>query len=117
MRGARGSFLPIADVDLQSVSAVEAEAYANIAQFYQEQWRHMDPLLLGLRRFRAEGNRTEQVAVEAYVAPFEAEKYGWIARQLGAPTPIEVTLPADDAASLQAHVRGGNTLGIVSGDY
>lgn len=117
MRGARGSFLPIADVDLQSVNEVEAEGYANIAQFYQEQWRHMDPLLLGLRRFRADGNRTEQVAVEAYVAPFEAEKYGWIARQLGAPTPIELTLPADDAASLQVHVRGGNTLGIVSGDY
>ncbi len=117
LRGARGSFLPIADVDLQSVNQAEAEQYANTARFYQDQWRHMDPLLLGLRRFRADGNRTEQVAVEAYVAPFEAQKYGWIARQLGAPTPIELKLPADDAASLQAHVRGGNTLGIVSSDY
>lgn len=117
MRGARGSFLPIADVELTTVNQIEADGYASIASFYQDQWRHMDPLLLGLRRFRADGSRTEQVAVEAYVAPFEAEKYGWIARQLGTPTPIELKLPADDAASLQVHVRGGNTLGISSADY
>ena len=117
MRGARSSFLPIADVELTTVNQIEAEGYANIARFYQEQWRHMDPLLLGLRRFRADGSRTEQVAVEAYIAPFEPEKYGWITRQLGAPTPVELKLPADDAASLQVHVRGSNTLGISSPDY
>ncbi|MCA9156914.1 MAG: hypothetical protein KDA72_01225 [Planctomycetales bacterium] len=117
MRGARGSFLPIADVELTTVNPIEAEGYANIAQFYQDQWRHMDPLLMGLRRFRADGSRTEQVAVEAYIAPFEPKKYGWIARQLGAPTPVEVKLPADDAAALQIHVRGSNTLGISSADY
>lgn len=117
MRGARGSFLPIADVELTTVNPIEAEGYANIAQFYQEQWRHMDPLLLGLRRFRADGSHTEQVAVEAYIAPFEPKKYGWIARQLGAPTPVELKLPADDAASLQVHVRGSTTLGISSADY
>ena len=117
LRGARGSFLPIADVELTMVNQIEAEDYANIARFYQEQWRHMDPLLLGLRRFRADGSRTEQVALEAYIAPFEPEKYGWIARQLGAPTPVELKLPADDAASLQAHVRGSTTLGISSPDY
>lgn len=117
LRGARGSFLPIADVEITSVSPREAEEYAAIANFYQDQWKRMDPLLLGLRRFRADGNQTEQVAVEAYIAPFEAEKYGWIARQLGAPTPVQLKLPADDAVSLQLHVRGGNTLGIVSDDY
>ncbi len=117
LRGARGSFLPIADVEIKAVSPREAEGYAAIAGFYQDQWKHMDPLLLGLRRFRADGSRTEQVAVEAYVAPFEPDKYGWIARQLGAPTPVELKLPADDAVSVQVHVRGGNTLGIVSNDY
>lgn len=117
LRGARGSFLPIADVEIKSVSPREADQYASIARFYQEEWRHMDPLLLGLRRFRADGQRTEQVAVEAYIAPFEPGKYGWIARQLGAPTPMEIQMPADDAVSAQVHVRGGNTLGIVSNDY
>ncbi len=117
LRGARGSFLPIADVDIKSVSQRETEQYASMAKFYQDEWKHMDPLLLGLRRFRADGERTEQVAVEAYIAPFEPGKYGWIARQLGEPTPVELHLPADDAVSAQVHVRGGNTLGIVSGDY
>lgn len=117
LRGARGSFLPIADVEIQSVTPREAAGYAQIASFYQNEWRHMDPLLLGLRRFQTENPDVEQVTVEAYIAPFEAEKYGWIARQLGQPTPIQLQLPADDAVSVQLHVRGGNTLGIVNDDY
>ncbi len=116
-RGARGSFLPIADVEISSVSQREAAGYATIASFYQNEWRHMDPMLFGLRRFRAQGSPTEQVAIEAYIAPFEPQKYGWIARQLGAPTPIELQLPADDAVSVQLHVKGSNTLGISSDDY
>ncbi len=117
LRGARGSFLPIADVPVEMVSQREVDQYTDIAKFYQEQWRSMDPMLLGLRRFRADGSKTEQVAIEAYIAPFQAEKYGWIARQLGAPTPIELQLPADDAATLQLHIRGKPTLGISSEDY
>jgi hypothetical protein len=117
LRGARGSFLPIADVPVETVSQREVDQYASIAKYYQEEWRSMDPMLLGLRRFRADGSKTEQVAIEAYIAPFDAEKYGWIARQLGAPTPIELLLPADDAATVQMHIRGKPTLGISSEDY
>ena len=109
-RGNRGSFLPIADVEVQSVTRREAEEYAQLAAFYQQQWRQMDPMLVGLRRFRAEEGDGEQIAVEAYVAPFEAEKYGWIARQLAEPSPLEIRLPADDAASLQLRMRGNSGL-------
>ncbi|MCA9133673.1 MAG: hypothetical protein KDA45_10980, partial [Planctomycetales bacterium] len=117
LRGGRGSFLPIADVELQGVSVAEAQEYEKIANFYRTQWGRMDPMLVGLRRFRGEDPRAEQVALEAYVAPFEPDKYGWIARQLGPPTPVELQLPADDAASLQLHLKGANVLGIVSQDY
>ncbi len=117
LRGARGSFLPISDAPLTAASGREVAGYAAIADFYRQEWGHMDPLLLGLRRFRAEGAKTEQVAVEAYIAPFEAEKYGWIAQQLGPPTPIELQLPADDVASLQVHIQGSTTLGISSDNY
>lgn len=111
LRGARGSFLPIADVKLTSVTRREEEQYATIAAFYQEQWQHMDPLVVGLRRFKADGSNVEKVAFEAYVSPFDAEKYGWIAKQLGAPTPVVITQPSDNAASVQFHVRGSSVLG------
>ncbi len=118
MRGARGSFLPVADVELESVSDVEAEGYAKIAKFYQEQWRQMDPLLVGLRRFELEGHPgVERVALEGYIAPFGREKYGWIASLLGPATNVEIALPQDDAAAVQLHMSGSNPLGRPTQDY
>ena len=118
LRGARGSFLPIADVELQTVNDVEAEGYSKIAAFYQDQWRQMDPLLIGLRRFEVEGQRgVERIAVEGYIAPFSQKKYGWIANMLGPATQVELALPQDDAASLQVHMSGANSLGRPTEDY
>ncbi|MCA9191670.1 MAG: hypothetical protein KDB03_07910 [Planctomycetales bacterium] len=106
LRGARGSFLPIEDVEIDGVTSVEAQQYGRIAAFYQQQWKNMDPMVVGVRRYRSPAGPTrEQVAVEGYIAPFVEEKYGWIGRQLAPPTPLEIRLPADDAASLQLHIR------------
>ncbi len=116
-RGARSSFLPIADMPVENVTQREAEAYAKIADFYMQQWQNMDPMLVGLRRFRVDGSKAEQVAFEGYVAPFTPEKYGWIARQLAAPSPIEMQLPADDALSVQLHMRGQSGLLAAPDDY
>ncbi|MFO0944185.1 MAG: hypothetical protein U0930_26040 [Pirellulales bacterium] len=105
-RGSRGGFLPISDVKLQSVSQFEADQYAKVAQYYQQQWKKMDPILLGIRRYQGDGPGLERVFFEGHIAPFEAKKYGWIARQLAEPSPLEIVQPADDAATLQVHVRG-----------
>jgi len=118
LRGGRGSFLPIADVELVGVSDVEAGGYAKIATFYQDQWRQMDPLLVGLRRFELDGHPgVERVAVEGYVAPFGKQKYGWIANLLGPATNVEITQPQDDAAAIQMHMSGANPLGRPTQDY
>ncbi len=118
LRGGRGSFLPIADVDLVNVSDVESSGYAKIADFYQDQWRQMDPLLFGLRRFELEGHPgIERVAVEGYIAPFGKQKYGWIANLLGPATDVEITLPEDDVAAVQVHMSGANPLGRPTQDY
>lgn len=105
-RGARGAFLPIADIQLQSVSSQEAEEYARVAKFYQQHWKRMDPILFGIRRFQGDTPGIENVLFEGHIAPFEPTKYGWIAKQLAEPSSVEIKQPADDAASLQMHVRG-----------
>lgn len=118
LRGGRGSYLPIADVELTSVSDVEAEGYGKIASFYQDQWRQMDPLLVGLRRFELEGHPgVERVALEGYIAPFGKQKYGWIASLLGPATNVEITQPQDDVAAVQLHMSGANPLGRPTQDY
>ncbi len=117
LRGRRGSFLPIADVPVELITPQEAQAYAAMAEYYQRQWQHMDPMLIGLRRFRADGSARETVAFEGYIAPFEAKKYGWIARQLADPSAVEIRLPVDDAASLQVRMRGNSGILASSEDY
>ena len=104
-RGARGSFLPINDVVLKGVNARESKVYQETSEFYQDSWKNMDPIVIGLRRFQSPDNNAETVAFEGYMAPFGAEKYGWIGKQLGAPTNAAISLPVDDLANLQLHIR------------
>lgn len=117
LRGGRGSFLPIADVPLAVVSEAESAKYGDLTSFYEEQWKQTDPLLIGLRRFQEPGQASESVAFEGYLAPFEAEKYGWIAKQLAKPSALEVRQPVDNAASVQLHIRGDAGLGQAAEDY
>lgn len=106
LRGARGSFIPIADVPTLNVTADEAAEYSQIAAYFQQNWQRMDPLFFGVRRFEGDQVGQEQFSIEAVLAPFEPAKYGWITEQLAAPSPIAIAFPKDDLVAIQARVRG-----------
>lgn len=110
-RGARGSFLPIPDVELTAVTRDEAFNYAQRAQFYRENWQQMDPLVVGIRRYSLEQDGAdkglERLVIDANVAPFAEQKYGWIMSLLGPPTNERITTAPGDIISFQASVRGG----------
>jgi hypothetical protein len=159
LRGARGSFLPIVDVEVGDVSQEEAQRYARLASFYERSWQQMDPMLFGLRRFQATepqvasgagsanaatnptaanataaqaansqagdtgtpstgeivadrqaATPTERVTIEAYAAPFEAGKYGWVGDLLAPASPVAIRLPEDDIISGQARMNGAAPL-------
>ena len=118
-RGGRGCFAPIPDVPIAGVTDQELAQYERTANFYLDEWQQMDPMVFGLRRFQAnDGTARETIAFEAYIAPFQADKYGWIAKLLGGPTPVELGLPQDDMATLQIHMRGNRTgIGPKSEDF
>ncbi len=110
LRGARGSFLPIADVEVSEVSEFEATDYQEQARFYQQDWKQTDPLVVGLRRFATPGiEERERIALEAYVAPFGRDKYGWFSSFLAPPVQSQVQLPQDDVANLQVHLAGSDS--------
>ncbi|MCC6509594.1 MAG: hypothetical protein IT423_10830 [Pirellulaceae bacterium] len=111
VRGARGSFLPIVDVAIDQVSQSEAERIARLTDFYQTQWQQMDPMLVGLRRFQVDGDpQAERIGVEAYLAPFAKDKYGWVGNMLAPAAPVALTTPVDDVVSVQLLMNGTTPL-------
>ena len=104
-RGARGSFLPIADVEIKSVTPEEFDWYSQIAMEYTNRFATMDPIMVGIHRDDPDpGSKRERLAIHAEIAPFDAGKYGKYAQQLGPPTQVAMQFAPDDIISLQAHV-------------
>ncbi|MEM0926270.1 MAG: hypothetical protein AAGJ83_09570, partial [Planctomycetota bacterium] len=104
-RGARGTFLPIADVEIDSVTAAEFDWYQRIADSYSGRFPQMDPIIVALKREEIPGNPDlERVAVHAEIAPLTPEKYGKWAKQLGPPTRVSMRFAPDDIVAVQGHV-------------
>lgn len=111
-RGRRGSFIPIADVQLTSVSEEEALWYKSRADFFSNNWPEVDPVMIGIERVEGAGDR-EQLRIHGEIAPFVPGKYGKIAKQLGPPTKTAIQFPSDDLVAIQAHVVSDQLQGTI----
>jgi len=112
-RGARGSFIPIADMNLEDCTAEEAASYVDQSSYYVSHWQQTDPLAFGVRRFKhPSSDSVERLAVEAYVAPLGRDKYGWVSQMLAEPVRSRIELPTDDIANIQLHLSGQSLFGF-----
>ena len=107
LRGRRGTFLPIPDVEIGSVTASEEQRFRRTADFHRLRWRRMDPVLIGLRRSALDED-TERVEVDARMLPLNKEKYGMLTEVFGPPIARRIRTLPDDIISVQAFVDGGN---------
>jgi hypothetical protein len=101
----RGYYTPIPDIQITAITAAESVWLAERLEFYREQLREVDPLLIAFKRFDL-GNDTERVVIDARVAPFGKEKYGWLGNLLGPPLEVEIAGGPDDLISVQASLAG-----------
>lgn len=108
LRGTQGSFTPIPDVELRGVTASESEHYSARALYYQEKWRQMDPLMVGIKRYALGDSNVERIVVDANISPLAEEKYGWLMSMIGPPTDVRIVAPPDELISVQASLRGGS---------
>ncbi len=105
MRGRAGTLLPIADVRVDAVTEEESVWYRQIAEYYSTRWREIDPIMFGLKRSSVpDAPGLERLEAHGEIAPLVPEKYGKIARQLGAPTRVKIEFAPDDIVAGQAHV-------------
>lgn len=106
-RGARGYFVPIPDVPLTAVTPSEAQSYAARAAYYATNWRRLDPLMVGVKRFSLDAEGRERIVIDAHGAPLDDSKYARITSMLGPPTRQKITNPPGTIISAQAALRGG----------
>ena len=106
VRGKRGTFAPIPDMvtDPNTRQMVDSHEVPNNTAFDQSaDW--IDPMLVRARR-ESQGS-IEQVTIDAYLLPFDAQKYGTMGSMLGPPTGERIAPTPGDVVWAQAVLRGG----------
>ena len=106
LRGGQGTFEPIPDVELRGVTADESARYSAQALYYQENWRQMDPLMVGMKRYALGEGNIERLVIDANISPLAEEKYGRLMSMIGPPTDVRIVTPDDELISVQASLRG-----------
>lgn len=107
LRGARGTFAPIPDIEIAGITADEARRSVLQAQYYARHWKQMDPLMVGIRRYKKNDAGLERIVVDAHISPFEETKYGWLTSMLGPTTTTRISAAEDDVITVQAFLSGG----------
>lgn len=107
LRGARGYFLPVADVEVKEVTVAEAERYRQLQDFLVTKWQEMDPISVSIKRFQGQEPNRERLVVDAELHSFRDDKYGWLFSIIGPPNNQKLIFPDDDPIQIQAFVQGG----------
>ena len=107
IRGLRGFFVPIPDLKLNQVTNDEVQWFNERAAFFANSIKSLDPMLVVIKRFDLDDG-VERVVFDARLAPFGAEKYGWLMSMLGPPLKQKVDTPPNEIASFEASMIGGS---------
>ncbi len=107
LRGARGFFTPVPDVEINEVSQAEQDRYASQSAYYTQHWEQMDPLLVAIKRYALNDPGRERITIDAIISPLDDTKYEWYLSLLGEPTKYQLVPPTDNLVSVEATLRGG----------
>ncbi len=115
LRGQRGFFKPIADMPIEEISSMEASWLQGRIQFYETELKELDPIVVALQRFERD-KETERIVIDGRIAPFGAEKYGWLGSALGSTLDWKIDTGPNTLASLELSV-GANLLAKSGEDH
>ena len=100
LRGWRGTFLPVPDVDVSAVTVTETGDYHRFREHFHSQWGRLDPILIGVAR-KSEGKGLERVVVDARMTPFSKENYQRISEKVGRPDNERLAAIEGNAAAFE----------------
>jgi len=87
LRGARRSFLPVADVAITHITPTEQQAYEEFSRQYLAQWQRVDPVIVAIRRDEKQtpSGRREKVTLDVHISPYARAHYGFFSGFLSEP--------------------------------
>jgi len=99
VRGTRGLFVPVPDVEVAAATPAEVEAYGWFAQYYASKWGRVDPIVAGIRKEAKEGGKREHVTIDLQMGPLEKQRYEFLLGWLGPADQMRLApIPGDMAA-------------------
>lgn len=101
LRGQRGAFIPIPDIKLDKATRFELAEYNRFANYLQEKWRRLDPILVGMKR-TPQADNCEQVVVDVLMTPFAPSHFDKIRKYAGPPDNLRMAKVPGDLASIDA---------------
>jgi hypothetical protein len=115
LRGGKGSFTPVPDMPVTSVTAAEEQAYAEFARDYAENGQRLKSVMVGIQRFavpaeQSNGEIRERVLLDVKATPV-SNSGADLQKYLSTPTLEAANTLPEDALLLQ--VASWNSVGIL----
>ncbi len=110
LRGRRGFFTPIADMQINRATQQEQHWFSQRAKFFSNNIKSLDPMVIAVKRYQ-EKDKLERIVFDARVLPFGEDKYKWLVERMGPPLKQEVRAAPDDIVRFEASVRAGGVTG------
>jgi hypothetical protein len=101
LRGIPGWFLPVADVQVDKITAAEAAHVSAFQHSIDSEVGHFVPVAAALQRLVSEDGKLDRIAGEVHVAPFSQTNIAKWAKMLGPPEANRVAPIKGDVASLE----------------
>ena len=107
LRGAMGTFIPIADLGVSAATAEESRVYRQFAANHRGAWNALDPVAIGIQRqSHAKDSPQEKLSIDARVAPLQSCNAALLSGLLGQPRPDRLAASEDALMVGEAVISG-----------
>ncbi len=115
LRGKLGYFVPIADLEIDTVSEAEVAAFARFARVHAAGVGKMPPICVALQRYPGNPGEPETITVDAWAQGSLRETLGKLATWIGQPSETRMQPIAGDVLAAEAVVEFPGLLGDAEG--
>lgn len=105
-RGARGFFVPVADMPIEMLTTSEVDAYAKFKEQYRRVWERVDPVTINIEKHPVAGQpRRERVVLDIRICPVAQMRYGFLSGFFDAPTKQRLAPIPGSLIDMQARIK------------